>query len=67
MFIVIKYVDTLFGLPDADKDTYYIGENEIRWVWGRDRGWIIFGVSDVGGLEDEKLTPFSIFQIWLKQ
>ncbi len=66
--IVNKYEDTVFDLPDADNNTFYIGKNEIAWVQGRDEGWTIFGVCDIEGVEDEKLTPFfAMLLIWLKQ
>ena len=55
---VNKYKDTVFDLPDADNNTFYVGENEIVWERGRDGGWTIYGVCDVEGVEDEKLTPF---------
>ncbi len=59
------YEDTVFDLPDADNNTFYIGENEIAC---RDGGWTTFGVCDVDGVEDEKLTPFfAISLICLKQ
>ncbi len=65
---VNKYKDTVFDLPDADNNTLNEGENEISWVQGRDGGWTIFGVCDVDGVEDEKLTPFlAISLIRLKQ
>ncbi len=63
-----KYRDTEFDLPDADNNTFYVGENEIAWERGWDGGWTIFGVCDADGVEDEKLTPFlSISLIRLKQ
>ncbi len=34
--IVSKYKDTMFDLPDADNDTFYIGESEIKWVCEKD-------------------------------
>ena len=55
---VNKYKDTVFDLPDADNNTFYVGENEIVWERGRNGGWTIYGVCDVDGVEDEKLTPF---------
>ncbi len=65
---VSKYKDTVFDLPHADNNTFYVRENEIAWVWGQDGGWTIFGVCDVVGVEEEKLTPFlAISLIWLKQ
>ncbi len=65
---VNKYKDKVFDLPDADNNTSYVGEIEIAWVWGRDGGWIIFGVCDVDGVDDEKITPFlAIPLIRLKQ
>ncbi len=58
----------MFDLSDADNNTFYVGENEIAWIQGRDGGWTIFGVYDVDGVEDEKRTPFLVIAlIWLKQ
>ncbi len=63
---VNKYKDT--DVPDADNNTVYVGENEIAWLQGRDGGWKNFGVCNVEGVEDEKLTPFlAILYIRLKQ
>ncbi len=45
-------IDTVFDLPDADNNNFYVGKNEIAWVQGRDGGWTIFRVCDVEG------TPF---------
>ncbi len=57
----------MFDLPNVDNNIFYIGENETAWVWGWDGGWAIFGVYDIEGVEDEKLTPFlAISFIWLK-
>ncbi len=28
---VSKYKDTVFDLPNADINTFYVGENEIAW------------------------------------
>ncbi len=65
---VNKYRDTVFDLPDSDNNTFYVGENEIAWECGRDGGWTIYGVCDVDGVDDEKLTPFlAISLIWLKK
>ncbi len=52
-----KY-EEFFALPDADINTFYVGENDIEWVKGRDGGWNIYGVCDVEGVEDAKLSPF---------
>ncbi len=54
---VNKYKDTMFDLLYAENNTFYVGENEIAWVQGRDGGWTIFGVCDIDGVEDKKLTP----------
>ncbi len=63
-----KYKDTVFDLLDADNNTFYFGKNEIALVQGRDVGWTIFGVCDIEGVKDEKLTPFlAISLLWLKQ
>ncbi len=56
--VVNKYIDTVFHLPDADNNTFYVEKNEIAWVQGRDGSWTIFGVCDVEGVKDEQLTPF---------
>ncbi len=65
---VNKYVYTVFDLPCADYNIFYVGENEIECVWGRDRGWTIFGVFDVEGAENEKFNLFlALLLIWLKQ
>ncbi len=65
---VNKYKDTVFDLPDGDNNTFYVREKEIAWVQGWDGGWTIFGVWDVDGVKDKKLTPFlAISLIWLKQ
>ncbi len=55
---VNKYKDTVFDLPDADNNTFYVGENEIAWERGQDGDWTVYGVCDIDGVEDEKLTPF---------
>ncbi len=65
---VNKNKDTVFDLPDADDNIFYVGKSEIAWVQGRDGGWTIFGVCDVEGVEYEQLTPFiAISLIRLKQ
>ncbi len=65
---VNNYKDIVLNLPDADSNTFYIGKNEIAWVWSRDGGWTIFGVCDVVGVDDEKLTPsIAISLIRMKQ
>ncbi len=46
----------MFDLPNAYNNTFYVGENKIAWVQGQDGGWTIFGVCNVDGVEDEKLT-----------
>ncbi len=57
----------MFDFPDADKNTIYVGENEIAWVQGRFEGWTIFRVCDINRVEDEKLTHFLAFSsIYLK-
>ncbi len=53
-----KYKDTVINLLDADNNTFYVGKNEIGWVWERDIGWTIYGVCDVEGVEDENLVLF---------
>ncbi len=53
-----KYKDTVFDLPNADNITFYVGENEIARERGQDGGWTTYGVCNVEGEEDEKLTPF---------
>ncbi len=53
-----KYEETVFDLPDADDNTFYVDKNEIAWVQGRDGGCTIFGVCDIDGVEDKKLTLF---------
>ncbi len=60
---VNKYKDTMFDLPNADNNTFYVGENKIAWVQGGDGGWTIFGVYGVDGVENEKLTPFSAISL----
>ena len=60
---VNKYKDTVFDLPDADNNTFYVGENEIAQELGWDGGWTIFGVCGVDGVEDENLTPFSAISL----
>ncbi len=65
---VNKYKDTVFDLPDADNNIFYVGEDEIVWKHGWDGGWTIYGVCNVEGVEDEKLTPFlAILLIQQKQ
>ncbi len=65
---VNKYKDTVFDMPDADNNSFYVSKNEMAWVQGRDGGWTIFGVCGVDGVEDEKLTPFlAISLMSLKQ
>ncbi len=65
---VNKYKDTVFDLPNANNNTFYIGKDEIVWEHGRDGGWTIYGVCNVEGVEDENLTPFlAILLIWQKQ
>ncbi len=54
---VNKYKDTVLDLPDANNNTFYVGENEIAWEQGRDGGWTIYGVCNRDEMEDEKLTP----------
>ncbi len=54
---VNKYKDTVFYLADADNNTVHVGENEIAWKQGQDGGWTIYGVCNVDGVEDKKLTP----------
>ncbi len=56
--LVNKYKDTVFDLPNADNNIFYVGENEIAWEQGQDGGWTIYGVCNVDRLEDEKRTPF---------
>ncbi len=57
----------MFDIPDSKNNTFYVDENEIAWVQGRDGSWTIFGVCDVEGVEDEKLTPcLAILLTWLK-
>ncbi len=58
--MVNKYKDTVFDLPDADNNTFYIGENDIGWLRGRGRGWTIFGVCYVEGVKEENLTPILV-------
>ncbi len=66
--LVNKYKDTVFNSPDADSNNFYVDINEIRYVWGRDCCWTIFGVCDMEGVDDEKLTPFvAITLIWKEQ
>ncbi len=36
---VNKYNNTVFDLPDADNNTFYVRENGIAWVQGWDGGW----------------------------
>ncbi len=55
---VNKYKDTVFDLPYADNNTFYVGQDEIVWKHGWDGGWTIYGVCNVEGVEDKKLTPF---------
>ncbi len=55
---VNKYKDTVFDLPDADNNSFYVSEDDIGWVRGQDGGWTIYGVCDVEDVNDEKLTPF---------
>ncbi len=55
---VNEYKGTVFDLPDADKNTFYVGENKIAWEQSWNGGWTIYGVCNVDGVEDEKLTPF---------
>ncbi len=65
---VNKYKYNVFDLPVADNITFYVRENEITWVQGRDGGWTIFSVCDADGVDDEKFAPFlAILLIWLKQ
>ncbi len=51
-----KYKDIVFDLPDADNNTFYVGENRNIWVQWRDGGWTIFSVCDVKGVNDKKLA-----------
>ncbi len=65
---VNKYKNTVFDLPDAGNNTFYVGENEIASEQGWNGGWTIYGVCNVDGVEDEKFTPFlSILLIREKQ
>ncbi len=64
---VNKYKDTVFDLPDADKNTFYVGENEIAWEQGWDGGWTIYGVCNVDRVKDKKLTFLAILLIRQKQ
>ncbi len=44
---VNKYKDTVFDLPDADNNTFYVGKNEIAWEQVWDGGLTIYGVCNV--------------------
>ncbi len=55
---VNKYQGTVFDLPDAGKNTLYVGENEKAREQGFYGGWTFHGVCYVDGVEDEKLTLF---------
>ncbi len=60
---VKKYKHTVFDLPDADNNTFYVVENEIAWVQGSDGGWTILSICDIEGVEDETLTLFLIISL----
>ncbi len=53
-----KYKYTVFDLPDADNNTFYVRENEIEWERKQDGGWTIYGDCNVDGVEDKKCAPF---------
>ncbi len=47
---VNNYKDTVFGLPDADNNTFNVGEEDIAWVCGKDGAWTIFASCDDEGV-----------------
>ncbi len=47
----------MFDLPDADNNTFYVGENEIAQEQGRDEGWTIYEVCDVDGVVIKMPVP----------